>query len=90
VFYTQNLSAYCKRIMLDTAIRALTDPASLSKDISVSNEHLQEVAREAQVNLEVNSLFDGSSDSGLAPAPPRWVLVLGLRLLLLLLCVLFT
>jgi hypothetical protein len=26
--------------MLDTALRALTDPASLSKDTSVSNEHL--------------------------------------------------
>jgi hypothetical protein len=32
--------------MLDTALRALTDPASLSKDASVSNEHLQEIARE--------------------------------------------
>jgi hypothetical protein len=45
--------------MLDTALRALTDPASLSKDASVSNEHLQEIAREAHVN----SLFDGRSDS---------------------------
>jgi hypothetical protein len=57
VFYTQNLSAYCK--LLDTAVRALTDPASLSKDASVSNEDLQEIALEAQVN----SLFSGSSDS---------------------------
>jgi hypothetical protein len=60
LFYTQNLSALqaasCK---LDTAVRALTDPASLSKDASVSNEDLQEIALEAQVN----SLFDGSSDS---------------------------
>jgi hypothetical protein len=33
VFYTQNLSAYCKHRcwMLGTALRALTDPASLSK-----------------------------------------------------------
>jgi hypothetical protein len=46
-------------VMLDTALRALTDPASLSKDASVSNEHLQEIAREAHVN----SLFDGRSDS---------------------------
>ena len=45
--------------VLGTAVRALTDPASLSKDASVSNEHLQEIALEAQVN----SLFDGSSDS---------------------------
>jgi hypothetical protein len=45
--------------MLGTAVRALTDPASLSKDASVSNEDLQEIALEAQVN----SLFDGSSDS---------------------------
>jgi hypothetical protein len=28
------------------ALRALTDPASLSKDASVSNEHLQEIARD--------------------------------------------
>jgi hypothetical protein len=41
---TSVLSAYC---MLDTALRALTDPASLSKDASVSNEHLQEITREA-------------------------------------------
>jgi hypothetical protein len=33
--------------MLDTALRALTDPASLSKDAGVSNEHFQEIAREA-------------------------------------------
>ena len=59
VFYTQNLSAYWKAQMLGTAVRALTDPASLSKDASVSNEDLQEIALEAQVN----SLFDGSSDS---------------------------
>jgi hypothetical protein len=38
---------------------ALTGPAPLSKDASVSNEHLQEIAREAHVN----SLFDGRSDS---------------------------
>jgi hypothetical protein len=35
--------------MLDTALRALTDPASLNKDASVSNEHLQEIARGAHV-----------------------------------------
>ena len=46
-------------VLLDTAVRALTDPASLSKDASVSNEHLQEIAREAHVN----SLFDDRSDS---------------------------
>jgi hypothetical protein len=46
--------------MLDTALRALTDLAPLSKDASVSKEHLQEIAREAYVN----SLFDGRSDSG--------------------------
>jgi hypothetical protein len=52
VFYMQNPSAYCKQwdtfspllqahcMLLDTALRALTDPASLSKDASVSNEHL--------------------------------------------------
>jgi hypothetical protein len=45
--------------MLDTALRALTNLAPLSKDASVSNEHLQEIAREAHVN----SLFDGRSDS---------------------------
>jgi hypothetical protein len=45
--------------MLDTAVRAMTDPASLSKDASVSNEQLQEIALEAHVN----SLFDDRSDS---------------------------
>jgi hypothetical protein len=48
--------------MLDTALRALTGPASLSKDASVSNEHLQETAREAHIN----SLF--------APAGFAWLL----------------
>jgi hypothetical protein len=52
------MRAYCKHHAY-TAVRALTDPASLSKDASVSNEDLQEIALEAQVN----SLFDGSSDS---------------------------
>ena len=42
-----------------TALRALTDPASLSKDASVSNEQLEEIALEAHVN----SLFDDRSDS---------------------------
>jgi hypothetical protein len=44
--------------MLDTAVRAMTDPASLSKDASVSNEQLQEIALEAHVN----SLFDDRSE----------------------------
>jgi hypothetical protein len=44
--------------MLDTALRALTDPASLSKDASVSNEHLQEIAREAaSIPLPLGSGF---------------------------------
>jgi hypothetical protein len=47
VFHTQNLTAYRKQHtdMLDTALRALTGPASPTKDASVSNEHLQEIAR---------------------------------------------
>jgi hypothetical protein len=54
---------HCKHTdMLDTALRALTGPVSLNKDASVSNEHLQEIAREAHVN----SLF--------APAGFAWLL----------------
>jgi hypothetical protein len=63
VLHAQDLSVFCKHTdMPDTALRALTGPASLSKDASVSNEHLQEIAREAHVN----SLF--------APAGVAWVL----------------
>jgi hypothetical protein len=51
--------------MQDTALRALTGPASLSKDASVSNEHLQEIAREAHVN----SLFDGRYTAASLPLP---------------------
>jgi hypothetical protein len=45
-------------------LRALASPASLSKDASVSNDHLQETAREAHINW----LFDGRSDSDIASA----------------------
>jgi hypothetical protein len=70
-------------------VRCLTDPASLSKDASVSNEHLQEIAREAHVS----SLFDGRSDSDSECAQPHSVLFsaysLPQRLLLLCLCPVF-
>jgi hypothetical protein len=46
-------------------LRALTGPASLSKDASVSNEHLQEIAREAHVN----SLFNGRYTAASLPLP---------------------
>ena len=68
-----------------TALRALTDPASLSKDASVSNEHLQEIAREAHVS----SLFDGRSDSDSECAQPHSVLFSAYSLLLLCLCPVF-
>jgi hypothetical protein len=59
--------------MLDTTLRALTGPAPLSKDASVSNKHLQEIAREAHVN----SLFDGRSDSDSECVQRPVVLALG-------------